>query len=111
MATRGKPADTDPLEPANFYAGDSTSGSEHEDLARARLLEGLEDEIALLRVKLKEATRAEPVDFALLLRGTEILIRAVTAQYRLSPRAGKNITSHLTALLNDLGDHILPADH
>ena len=111
MTTDRKAADVNARPPANFYTTDGTPGPETDELAEARSLEGLEDEISMLRVKLKRVMNDEPADFALVLRGVEVLIRAVTAQYRLSPRAGKNMAAHLSALLNDLGDQILPADH
>ena len=38
------------------------------------------------------------------------LVRAVAAQYRLSPRAKKDLADNFAAVFNSLGDHILPAD-
>jgi hypothetical protein len=101
MATPGKPRDTAPPPRRNFYAPD------HDDTKAAAEIEGLEHEIAVLRVKFKELLANDPVDHALVMRMAEILVRAVTAQYRLSPRAGKNMAAHLTALLNDVGDQLL----
>jgi hypothetical protein len=110
MGITGKPTDA-PAEPsANFYSRDPAKLPDGDDLADAARLEGLDHEIAVLRVTFKEILRTEPLDHALVLRTAGVLIRAVVAQYRLSPRAGKNLTNHLTALLNDLGDQILPAD-
>ena len=73
-------------------------------------MEGLEDEIAMLRVFLRDATNADKRDNKVILRGTEVLMRMVVAQYRLSPRAGKHLADSLAAVLNAMGDHIWPAD-
>jgi hypothetical protein len=39
-----------------------------------------------------------------------MLVRAVSAQYRLSPKAKKDLADSLAAVFNSLGDHILPPD-
>ena len=39
-----------------------------------------------------------------------LLVRAVATQYRLSPRARKDLADRMAAVLNSVGDQILPAD-
>jgi hypothetical protein len=39
-----------------------------------------------------------------------MLTRAVAMQYRLSPRASKDLSDNLAAVLNRFGDLIVPAD-
>jgi hypothetical protein len=92
-----------------FY-DDALTESEREKLADAAQLEALADEIAALRVRLFETLKNHPEDLKLALYGMNTLMRMVVAQYRLSPRASKHLADHMTALLNDLGDQILPAD-
>lgn len=75
----------------------------------ARRLEGLAEEIAILRVKLRTAVTEHPDDLRLLTHGIDMLVKAVALQYRLSPRARKDLADHLTAVLNSLGDQLLPA--
>jgi len=71
--------------------------------------EGLEQEIALLRARLGGAAGgAEGVE--LLADGVQALVRAVAAQYRLSPRARKELADSLAAVLNSFGDQVLPAE-
>ncbi|MGH2628258.1 MAG: hypothetical protein ACRDHY_16590 [Anaerolineales bacterium] len=93
----------------NFYA-DSLTKAEQLALAEAAEVENLEDEIAVLRVRLKTALREHPEDYALLVRGMGLLTKAVATQYRLSPRASKDLSDNLAAVLNRFGDLIVPAD-
>jgi hypothetical protein len=73
-------------------------------------MEGLDAEIALLRVRLKAALADEKTDLRLLVLGVNTLVRAVAAQYRLSPKARKDLADNMSAVLNSLGDQLLPAD-
>ena len=73
-------------------------------------MESLGDEIATFRVRLKTALKEHPEDFRLLERGIAILVRAVSAQYRLSPKAKDDLADSLAAVFNSLGDHMLPPD-
>lgn len=92
-----------------FYA-DSLTESERRLLPVAREMEGLEEEIAVLRVKLNTALKDNKKDFALMVAGTGMLVRAVATQYRLSPKARKELADQMSAVLNSLGDQLLPAD-
>jgi hypothetical protein len=84
--------------------------AEREILAEAEQLEALSEEIAALRVRLFKTLKDNEKDLKLALYGMNTLMRMVVAEYRLSPRASKHLADHMTALLNDLGDQILPAD-
>jgi hypothetical protein len=84
--------------------------AERLQLSEAADVEGLGDEIAVLRVRLKTALGERPEDLKLLVRGVEILVRAVATQYRLSPKARQDLAENFAAALNSLGDQLLPAD-
>ena len=71
-------------------------------------MQGLDEEIAMLRVHLRKALEASPEDLRLLTHGIDMLVKAVAAQYRLSPKARRDLAGHLTNLLNSLGDQLLP---
>jgi len=95
----------------NFYEDASLTEAERIELRKAAEVENLGDEIALLRVRLKKALEEAPdTDLALMVRGMDTLVKAVAAQYRLSPRAKKDLSDNFAAVFNSLGDHILPAD-
>ncbi len=93
----------------NFYAAALTE-AERLQLADARRVDGLDEEIALLRVRLRSALEQRPQDFDLLREGIALLVRAVATQYRLSPRARKDLADRMAAVLNSIGDQILPAN-
>lgn len=79
-------------------------------LPAALAMEGLEEEIAVLRVRLYKAIEENPDDFRLMTHGIDMLVKAVAAQYRLSPKARKDLAAQITAVLNSVGDQLLPAD-
>ena len=91
----------------NFY-GQALDQAERLDLEQAQEIEGLDDEIALMRVRLKREVEQHPEDVQLLVKGLEILVRAVGARYRLSPKSRKDLAENLAAALNSLGDQLLP---
>jgi len=93
----------------DFYAAALTD-AERLQLADARRVDGLDEEIALLRVRLRSALAERPQDFDLLREGIALLVRAVATQYRLSPRARKDLADRMAAVLNSIGDQILPAE-
>ncbi len=93
----------------NFYH-QALDQVERLDLKRAQEIEGLDDEIALMRVRLKRAMAEHPGDVQLLMKGLEILVRAVGARYRLSPKSRKDLAENLAATLNSLGDQLLPPE-
>jgi hypothetical protein len=91
----------------NFYA-DGLTEAEQVALAEAAEVENLGDEIAVLRVRLKTALKDHPEDYALLVRGVGMLTKAVATQYRLSPRASKDLADRFAAVLNSVGDQLFP---
>ncbi|MBI2913818.1 MAG: hypothetical protein HYY03_07850 [Chloroflexi bacterium] len=97
-----------PPSPRNFYR-DAMSEAEQVELGEAQQVEGLDDEIAVLRVRLKRAVEERPEDLQLLVRGVDLLVKAVAARYRLSPKARRDLAENLAATLNSLGDQLLPA--
>ena len=100
----------------NYYGSLALSKAERLELGRAGSVEGLADEIALLRAQLKRAVGASPravkarKDLKVVTEGVETLLRAVSTQYRLSPRSKEDLAENLAAVLNQFGDQILPAD-
>ena len=93
----------------NFY-GHGAALADRLELARAHEVEGLDHEIAMLRVRLKKAIKKHPENLALATRGVNALVRAVVAQYRLSPRAKKELSDAFAALLNGFADQLVPSD-
>ena len=94
--------------PGSIYVR-SLTDEERQQLPAARKMEGIDEEIAVLRVRINSALRDERTDFRELLHGVDLLVKAVATQYRLSPKARKDLADKITSLLNSLGDQLLPA--
>ncbi len=93
----------------NFYR-QALNQAERLDLERAQEIEGLDDEIALMRVRLKRAVEEHPQDVQLLVKGLDMLARAVGTRYRLSPKSRRDLADNLGAVLNSVGDQLLPPE-
>jgi hypothetical protein len=102
-------AETTGLSRREFY-GEVLTEAEKEALEVAREMEGLAEEAAVLRVKLREALDEEKVDLRFLKYGTDALVKVVAAQYRLSPKSKKDLAESLAGTMNIIADFILPAD-
>jgi len=94
--------------PLRFYARTAKNEAEAIELKEAAEVEGLEGEIAVLRVQLRAALKKEKRDFPVILKGVEVLMKAVATEYRLSPRARKDLADNFAAAMNSIGDQLLP---
>lgn len=79
------------------------SEAERVRLPRARKVQGLDAEIALLRVRLERLAREHPENVEMLLKGITVLVRAVAVKYRLSPKAEKDLAGSLAGALRSVG--------
>jgi len=82
--------------------------SEAERWERARQMEGLDEEIALLRVRLKEALEERPEDMQLIAKGVDLLVKAVAAKYRLSPKAQRELSDSIAGVVRGIGTILYP---
>jgi len=85
-----------------FYA-QALSEAEQVLLPEARDIEGLDEEIALLRVKLSKALEEQPNNMPLLLRAVDLLVKAVAAKYRLSKKSQENLAEAIDSVLKEIG--------
>ena len=93
----------------NFYER-ALSEAERLDLPEAQAVEGLDQEIAILRVRLKRALQDHPEDMDLIGNGLDLLVKAVAARYRLSPKARLQLTEHLEGVFQHLSQTFLPPE-
>lgn len=77
-------------EATGFYEQVADS-AERVELAEAGRVQGLDEEIALLRVRLRHAVADRPDDLPLLLKGIGLLVKAVAARYSLSKKDGRDL--------------------
>lgn len=68
----------------NFYRA-ALAAAEQGELRDAAAAEGLDDEVALLRMLVRRELAARPEDIRPLLQGLTLLVRAVAARHRIAP--------------------------
>lgn len=91
----------------SFYA-QVLSQAEQVRLDEAQNLEGLDEEIALLRVRLADLASQHPEKVELLLKGVGVLLRAVATKYRLSPKAEEDLYQSVLGVLRGIGGALWP---
>ena len=104
MAARTKPQQK---EAQGFYE-EALSEAERLDLPEARQREGLDEEIAVMRVRLKRALEERPEDVRLIAKGLALLVKAVAAKYRLSPKARKDLSDSIAGVVEGIGAVLYP---
>lgn len=91
----------------DFY-GSALDSAERIELDAASDIEGLDNEIAVLRMKLRAVLSARPEDLPLMLRGIELLVKAVSARYRLSKDAEHELSDSLANMIRGVGGLLIP---
>jgi hypothetical protein len=91
----------------DFY-GSAMGAAERIELEAASEIEGLDKEIAVLRTRLREAVSEHPADFALMLRGMDLLVKAVSARYRLSKEAEEDLSASIAGVVRGVGGLLMP---
>ena len=94
----------------SFYASALGGAERAAELAEAASVEGLADEIALLRIRLRETLEQHPEDFTLLQRGIRLLVQALVAQHRLSPKQAENFADAVAGVIEQMGEVLRTAD-
>ena len=86
--------------------------AEQIELEEAAGIEGLDLEIALLRLKLRDLLEQYPDKVELQLKAANTLVRLVHARYEMTPEQKKNLKQAITTVLQDvalpLGIKFLP---
>jgi hypothetical protein len=91
------------VRPGRFYE-QALNEAERADLPVALELEGMDDEIAMLRLRLRSALSERPEDLTLMFKGIELLALAVAVKYRLSKRAERDLAASLVGVVRSLGE-------
>ncbi len=89
----------------NFYER-AVSEAESEYLKRAANMDGLDDEIAVLRAKILTILEDRPDDLPLLLKGVGTLSRTLAARHRLADKAEQDLFDNLVGTLRGLGEQL-----
>ena len=92
---------------SSFYRRALTE-AERLALPEAEAVEGLDQEIALLRVKLRSALEERPEDVQLMVKGIELLVRALSTRYRLPRSSQDDVAATIRQVLREVGGPLYP---
>ena len=95
-------------EEAQGFYEKALSEAERRELPEARQMEGLDEEIAVMRVRLQQALKERPEDVQLIAKGLNLLVKAVAAKYRLSPKARKELSDSIAGVVEGIGAVLYP---
>ncbi|MEW6143160.1 MAG: hypothetical protein AB1597_08455 [Chloroflexota bacterium] len=84
-----------------FY-GRALDESEKLKLEEARRVEGLDEEIAVLRVKLRELIESQPEKVELCLTAANTIARLVRTRYNISREQKKSLKEAITRVLTEI---------
>ena len=85
-----------------FYESALTE-AERMRLPEAREVENIDEEIAMLRVKLYTAVEKYPAQLGLLAKGVGMLLRMAALRYRMSDEAKEDLEASIEGVLNGVG--------
>ena len=91
----------------DFYA-DVLSEASRARLEEARKLEGINEEIALLRIKLRDVMAENPNKTELMYKGIDMLMKAVATRYKLSPKSKDDLNDSIVGVINGIGRELWP---
>jgi len=98
---KGMPKRNQKAEKRGFYSR-ALDESERVDFAQASDVEGIDDEIALLRVKIKSLVEHDPDNIKLIMQAINTLSRIVSARYKLSKDDRKGLKEAIGNVLRDV---------
>ena len=93
-------------EPHRNYYEPAFDPADHGLLWDAQRLDGIEDEIAALRLVLRKQLESRPDTYDALVKSMHVLIRAVVTKYQMSPKSGEDFAQRVVAVVRDLGDQM-----
>ena len=84
-----------------FYA-DVLSEAERARLEAAREMEGIDEEVAILRIMLRDQIMRNPDKAEKLFKGMNMLMKAVSTQYKLSPKSQDDLNESINGIGREL---------
>jgi len=98
---RGAPPGNQNARKHGFYSK-VLDEAEQMDFMLATGVEGIDDEIALLRVKIKSLLAHDPENIKLIMQATNTLARLVRTRYNISKEDKKGLKEAITNVLRDV---------
>lgn len=86
----------------SFYAR-ALSAADREAFEDAHDIEGLADEVALLRLQIRRLLEEEPVDVKVVQSGMRLLVQTLVAEQRLSGRQAEGLGEAAAQLIEEFG--------
>jgi len=101
MVKRSNSNENEAAERRGFYSR-ALDEAEKLELEEARCIEGIDEEIAVLRVKLRELIETEPDRFALHLEAANTIARLVKTRYNITREQKKSLKEAITTVLTEI---------
>ena len=104
-AVRGKPSSTvkgKGKKPKQSFYSKALDEAEGLDFELAQDVDGIDDEIALLRLKIKSLLERDPDNIKLIMEATGALSRLVMARYKIGASHKKALVNAIGGVLKDL---------
>ena len=98
---------TSEIDRNEFYA-DVLSEAERARLEAAREMDGINEEVAVLRIMLRDQIMQRPDRADLLFKGMNMLMKAVSTQYKLSPKSQDDLSDSIIGVINGIGREFWP---
>jgi len=98
---RGAPKGNQNAKKHGFYSK-VLDEAEQLDFQLATGVEGIDDEIALLRVKIKSLLERDPENIKLIMRATNALERLITTRYKITKEQRKGLKEAIGNVLRDV---------
>ena len=98
---RGAPEGNQNARKHGFYSR-VLDEAEQIDFEQATSVEGIDDEIALLRVKIKSVLRHDPENIKLIMQATNALAKLVSTRYNISREDKKGLKEAISNVLKDV---------
>ncbi len=92
--------------PTNFYA----SVLDEAELMAALEVEGVDEELAALRVHLRALLKERPDDFELMLKGMQMIVRAAGTRYRIGAKSKDDLMDAVVDVVRGVGVQLFPGE-
>jgi hypothetical protein len=97
----------EPKKPARpFYA----AVLDEAELLAALELDGVDEELAILRMRLKQQIKERPEDYELMLKGAQMIVRAAATRYRIGAKSRDELGSAVAAVIDGVGVQLFPEE-
>ena len=77
-------------------------------ILRALAVDGIDEEIAVLRLHLEHLLKERPEDFELMRKNVQLIVRAVAARYHMSPQKKEELAEALGAAVEAFARQLFP---